>query len=365
MTRVPFLDLGRLHASIREELDAAFDRVTTSSEFIGGDEVARFEATFALAHSRRFAAGCASGTDALSLALHAAGIGAGDEVVVPSMTFIATAEAVIHAGAVPTIADVDPDTLLLTPTAVAKVRTPRTKAVIPVDLYGHVVPFDALREWRADSLVVIEDAAQAHLATWQNESVGSAADAACFSFFPGKNLGALGDAGALVTDDERIADEVRRRRDHGRVEKYVHDSIGVSSRLDGLQAAFLSAKLAHLRTWTSARQQLGACYRERLGSGDTKVQLVPWDDGAVHHLLVVRVPAGERDRLRAELSEAGIATGVHYPVPLSCQPSLRPWWRACPAAEAAADEVLSLPMDPLMTEQEVDQVCDRLLTLAR
>jgi dTDP-4-amino-4,6-dideoxygalactose transaminase len=204
-------------------------------------------------------------------------------------------------------------------------------------------------------LLLIEDAAQAHLASWKGESVGSIGHTTCFSFFPGKNLGAMGDAGAVVTNDPEVAERIRKLRDHGRTDKYVHDELGVSSRLDGLQAAVLRVKLRHLPAWTEARRQLADHYRDRLGD-----LLVPWEDGAVHHLLVGRVASGRRNAIQRNLAEAGVATGVHYPVPLSEQPGLSAYASTCHAVEAAAAEVLSLPMDPLMTDAEVDSVCDLL-----
>jgi dTDP-4-amino-4,6-dideoxygalactose transaminase len=351
--RIPFLDLARLHDSIRAELDRAFDRCVRSSSFVGDGAVRSFEEEFAAACGRRAAAGCGSGTDALHLTLRALGIGPGDEVIVPSMTFVATGEAVVHAGATPVVADVHPETLLLDEASVAAVRSDRTRAVVAVHLYGHVVPFPLLRRWRDEGLAVIEDAAQAHLASWEGEPVGTVGNAACFSFFPGKNLGALGDAGAVVSDDEALVEEVARLRDHGRSAKYVHDVVGFCSRMDGVQAAFLSVKLRHLPVWNERRRELAERYRRRLGEA-----MVPWSDGAVHHLAVVRV--AERDRVRLRLAEAGIETGVHYPVPLSRQPSLARWARPTPAAERAAGEVLSLPLDPLMGGREVDAVCDAL-----
>ena len=357
---IPFLDLGRLHESLRPELDAAFRRVVERSGFIGGAAVRDFEAAFAAAHACTGGAGCASGTDALALALRALGVGEGDEVVVPSMTFVATAEAVVHAGATPVLADIDPVSLLLAPASVDEVRTPCTRAVMPVHLYGHPVPDEHLRQWRGEGLLVVEDAAQAHLGTSAGRSVGTAGHAACFSFFPGKNLGAFGDGGMVISNDEELLERVRRLRDHGRTQKYVHRDVGWCSRLDGLQAELLSVKLQRLPEWTASRRRLAAHYRELLGA-DPRLRLVPWDDGAVHHLLVVRVDATERERLRGALAKAGVATGIHYPVPLSGQPSLRPWWRATPVAEAAAHEVLSLPMDPLMTDAEVDAVASALV----
>jgi dTDP-4-amino-4,6-dideoxygalactose transaminase len=358
MMKIPFLDLGRLHWTIRDELDAAFDDVVGTSRFVGPKAVEGFEDAFAEAHGAPAAAGCGSGTDALALALRALGLGPGDEVIVPSFTFVATAEAVVHVGATPVLADVDPVTLLLDEASVAAVRTERTRAVVPVHLYGHPVASTALRGWRDSGLVVVEDAAQAHLATDGGQPVGTVGHAACFSFFPGKNLGALGDGGAVVAPDPAVVEEVRRLRDHGRTAKYEHEEIGWCSRLDGLQAAFLLVKLAHLREWTDGRARAAERYRAQLGD-----LLVPWADGAVHHLLVSRVPAERRQRIREELAGIGIATGIHYPVPLSRQRSMAPWAVATPASDEAAGTVLSLPMDPLMTADEVDHVCDRLSEL--
>jgi dTDP-3-amino-3,4,6-trideoxy-alpha-D-glucose transaminase len=258
---IPFVDLTRLHASIDRDIRAAVDRVVTSGSFVGGEEVTRFEVAFAKAHGAADVIGCGSGTDALALALRALGIGPGDEVVVPAMTFVATAEAVAHVGAIPVVADVSPVDLLLDEAGVDAVRTPRTKAVIPVHLYGHVVPFERLRRWRDQGLLVIEDAAQAHLATHGGEPVGSVGHLTCFSFYPGKNLGALGDGGAVLCPDPALADHLRVLRDHGRRSKYVHDVVGWCSRLDDIQAAVLSAKLEHLASWTAARSGTRATNR--------------------------------------------------------------------------------------------------------
>lgn len=351
---VPFLDLKRLHESIRDEIDAAMDRVIQSSSFVGGSEVAAFEEEFAAAHGQNPGAACGSGTDALALALRALGIGPGDEVVVPALTFVATAEAVVHVGAIPVLADVHPSTLLLTPETVAKVRTEQTRAVIPVHLYGHVVPFSAIAQWRESGLLVVEDCAQAHIGSWQGEFVGSRGDAACFSFYPGKNLGALGDGGMVLSRHEQVVDEVRRLRNHGRTSKFLHEVPGWCSRLDGLQAAVLRVKLNHLEEWTALRRARAAQYRDLIGS-----YLVPWEDGAVHHLLVSRVP--NRSQVERWLEQKGVGTGMHYPVALSGQPWLTTLGGALTAAELAAEEVLTLPLHPFMSQDEVGQVCAALL----
>lgn len=349
MKRVPFLDLQRLHRSIESEIDAAMRDVIDRAAFVGGPGVVSFEEAFGAAHETGRGAGCGSGTDALSLALRALGIGPGDEVIVPSMTFVATAEAVVHVGATPVVADVDPETLLLTPDCAAAVTTERTRAVMPVHLYGHVVPTDHLQTWRDAGLIVVEDAAQAHLGQESGTRVGTVGHAACFSFYPGKNLGAFGDGGMVISSNESLVDEVRRIRDHGRTSKYEHEIVGYCSRLDGLQASILETKLRHLESWTQGRVAAAEAYRDLLGD-----QLIPWSDGAVHHLLVSRVE--DRAAVQAEMKEHGVATGIHYPIPLSKQPWLAPTSIACPGAEDAADQILSLPMDPLMTTEEVEYV---------
>ncbi|GJM39254.1 MAG: glutamine--scyllo-inositol aminotransferase [Acidimicrobiales bacterium] len=353
-TPVPFQDLTRLHDSIAAEIDAAIADVIARSAFVGAASSASFEDAFAAAHEVDHVLGVGSGTDALALALRALDVGPGDEVIVPAMTFVATAEAVVHVGATPVIADVDPTTLLLDAESVAAVRTDRTAAVVPVDLFGHVIPFSTIEAWQADGLAVVEDAAQAHLATWQGRPVGSVADAACFSFYPGKNLGGFGDGGAVITSRFAVAERVAKLRDHGRESKYLHDEIGFCSRLDGLQAAVLEVKLRHLPAWTEQRRTLADRYQERLGD-----RLVPWETGAVHHLLVMRTDAADRDRLLDALRAEGVGAGIHYPVALTQQPSLKPFLTdPCPHAEAAAASVLSLPMDPLMTLTQVEYVCD-------
>jgi len=351
-----FLDLRRLHDSVREDLRDAFERVVDESSFVGGPEVDAFEREFARELRLPGVVGCASGTAALELSLRALGIGRGDEVIVPAMTFVATAEAVLHVGAVPVLADVDPTSLLLTERTVEAVRTDTTRAVVPVHLYGHPVSRSAILAWRADGLTVVEDAAQAVGAGWNGRSVGDAGHAAAFSFYPGKNLGALGDAGAAVSGDDVTLHAMRSLRDHGRHgSRDQHDVVGWNARLDGLQAAFLRAKLPRLRAWTAAREALATHYRQQLETVDS-ASVVPWEHGSVHHLFVIRVPARARDRLRKALAQDGIETRVHYGRALSQHPSLREWHRPCPHSEAAASQVLSLPLDPVMPLEETEIV---------
>jgi len=353
---VPFADLGRLHRSIEAELDDAWRSVLRSGCYIDGPRLREFETAFAAAHGAPRAVGCASGTDALHLALRALGIGRGDEVIVPSMTFAATAEAVVHTGARPVVADVDPDTLLISPRAVEAVRTRATRAVVPVHLYGNVVPFDLMTMWRDEGLLVVEDAAQAHLACDGGVSVGSRAHAACFSFYPAKNLGALGDGGVVLTHDDSLADAICLLRDHGRSSKFVHEAPGWTSRLDELQAALLLAKLPYLREWTEKRRQLAREY-DRLLPDDA---VVPTREGSVHHQYVVRVGGHRRPSVIARLRAGGVGTGIHYPVTLSQLP-----WLAgvgsTPNAERAAGEVLSLPMDPRLTMADIGRVAELLI----
>lgn len=360
MTRhvVRYYDLARLHASIRPELDQAFDELLESSAFVGARASTAFETRFAHWTGRLASVGVGSGTDALTLTLRAVGIGPGQEVIVPANTFAATAEAVLHVGAEPVFADVDPEMLLLTKETVDRAVTPRTAAVIPVHLYGHVVPLSHLESWRDAGYTVIEDAAQAHLATWKGRSVGAVGRATCFSFFPGKNLGALGDAGAIVSDDAELVADLHQLRDHGRSSKDIHEVLGWCSRLDGLQAAFLNVKLNHLERWTAARVEIAESYRRRLEAADA-VALVPWEDGAVHHCIVVRIR--QRDRVAAAMRADGIETGVHYRRALTQQPAFAKWVRPCPNAEEAATEILSLPCDPLMTQDDIGAVCESLL----
>ncbi len=354
---IPMLDLARLHATIRPELDDVFDAALRDSTFVGPGE--EFEWAFAAAHGLAAAAGCGSGTDALVLALLALGVGPGHEVIVPAMTFVATAEAVVLAGATPVLADVDPETLLLTAADVERVHTGATRAVIPVHLYGAMVDPNDLRAMGDGGLLVVEDASQAHTASRDGHGVGTVGACATFSFHPGKNLGALGDGGAVASQDRGLVERVRSLRDHGRAAKHGHDVIGRCSRLDALQAAVLEVKLRHLGEWTRLRRQHAAHYRERLGR-----MVMPSHEGAVHHQVVLRAVVG-RDRLTDALRAASIGFGIHYPYALSQLPALAPWARPCPAAERGAAEVLSLPLDPLMSAADVDQVCDVVEKAAR
>jgi dTDP-4-amino-4,6-dideoxygalactose transaminase len=357
---VPFLDLAAMTGEVRGGVLRGWAGVLSSGRFVGGEAVERFEAAWAGYCGVPHAVGVANGTDALQLVLTGLGIGPGDEVVVPANTFVATAEAVVAAGAVPRFADVCPDTLVLTAECVAAALTGRTKAVIVVHLYGQMPDMGALGAVAARAgVALVEDAAQAHGAAWQGRRAGSVGVAGCFSFYPGKNLGAFGDAGAVTTADAGLAARIRVLRDHGRAagSHYRHQAVGANSRLDALQAVVLTAKLARLEAWNAARRSIAARYRAALaGTAARFTAPVPGTQHA-HHLAVVRVPG--RDQLAAGLAARGVQTAVHYPIPCHLQaPYQRYAAGPLPAAEAAAGQVLSLPMFPHLTDDQVARVCD-------
>ena len=372
-TSVPFVDLRAMAGEVWPQIEQDYVACLLDGAYIGGSAVTAFERKWAAYCGADHAVGLASGTDALELSLIALGIGAGDEVVVPTNTFIATAAAVVRAGATPRFADVSDDTLLMTSRTLSEAITPRTRAVIVVHLYGQTPDMtDLVATAEQAGIAVIEDAAQAHGAEWAGRRAGSFGVAACFSFYPAKNLGAFGDAGAVVTALPELADDIRSLANHGRSHghsHYDHDRIGTNSRLDALQAILLSGKLARLDAWTERRIALASRYHELLGSGEfsgTELRLTATAPLARHvnHLFVVRV-AG-RDSVRAELAKRGIQTGVHYPVPCHLQPPLRRFaTQPLPVAEQAAGEILSLPMFPHMTDRQVDYVCESLYQALR
>jgi len=357
--RVPFLDLKAPYRELRAEMDEAARRVMESGWFILGEEVEAFEREFAELCGARHCVGVANGLDALHLVLRAMGIGEGDEVIVPSNTFVATWLAVSYAGATPVAVEPDPRTFNLDPERVEEAVTPRTRAVMPVHLYGRPAEMDAIGEVAARrGLRVVEDAAQAQGARYRGRRAGSLADAAGFSFYPGKNLGALGDAGAVTTDDERLAAELRRLRNYGSTVKYRHEVRGVNSRLDELQAALLRVKLRRLDEWNARRARVARRYLGELeGVPDLALPSAPADAEHVWHLFVVRHP--ERDALREHLERAGVGTLIHYPLPPHRQPAyaaLSLPEGSLPVAERMAREVLSLPLGPHLSDAEVDHV---------
>lgn len=346
-----------------EDVRSAIARVVASGWFVLGPEVEAFEAEFAAASGAAHAVGVASGTDAISLLLRGAGITPGDEVIVPAMTATYTALAVIQAGGVPVIADVDPDTLTLDPTACAAAITSRTRAIVPVHLYGQPADLDAIGRIAArHGLLVVEDCCQAHLATNGGVPVGTTTAGGAFSFYPTKNLGALGDGGAVITNDAAVAARVRRLRNGGQAAQYVHVDRGVNSRLDEVQAAILRARLPRLPGWTGCRRTLAAHYRRLLPT--TAPPIRERDPGHVYHLFAVR--SSSRDHLKVHLLESGVETLVHYPVPLHEQPVLVEYGaRACPVAARAARELLSLPLRPQLTAAAVSRVADVVAAFER
>lgn len=344
---IPLIDLAAQYDALREEIDAAVAGVVGRHDFVLGESVAAFEREFADLCGTREAVGCASGQDALHLALRAAGLGPGDEVLVPAFTFVATALGVTACGATPVLVDIDPHTALIDLDAVEAAVGERTRAVIPVHLFGQCVDMDRVEDLaRRHGLVVIEDAAQAHGADAGGRPAGSRGAFGCFSFYPSKNLGAYGDAGAVVTHDAAAAERLRRLRNLGSVEKYHHEEFGLNSRLDTIQAAVLRVKLPHLRAWNAARAAHAARYDAAL-AGIPGVELTRQGPGAVHHLYVIRVP--ERDRVLQSLHDEGIGAAVHYPLALhetGVYKALGDGPGSFPVAERWARRCISLPVYP-------------------
>lgn len=361
--RVPFLDLHAAHSELGPEIEARVTAVLRRGTYIGGEEVAGFEAAWAEFTQSRHCVGVGNGLDALTLALLAAGIGPGDEVIVPAHTFIATWLSVTATGAVPVPVDPASGAHLISADGVRTALTSRTRAIVPVHLYGDPVDLDPILQLAADHEVfVIEDAAQAHGARYHGRRIGSHGHLVAWSFYPGKNLGAAGDAGAVTTGDSELAERVRMIANYGSSEKYVHLEIGVNSRLDPVQAAVLRTKLEHLDTWNARRSALARVYR----SGIPQEFLLEQDSGkgeSVHHLMVIQIP--ERDRVRAKLDARGIETGIHYPTPPHWQGAYRELVTAAgwslPVAEQLCRTVLSLPIGPHLAEAEVEHVLECLL----
>ncbi len=361
--KVPFLDLKAPQAELREELDVASRRVMESGWFILGEEVRMFEEEFAAYCGAKHCVGVANGLDALHLILRAMKIGAGDEVIVPANTYVATWLAVSYAGATPVAVEPDERTYNLDPSRIEDAITPRTKAIMPVHLYGQPAEMAPIMELATKyGLRVIEDAAQAHGARYRNQAAGTLGHAAGFSFYPGKNLGALGDAGAIVTDDDALAEEVNILRNYGSRKKYYNEVKGFNSRLDELQAALLRVKLRRLDEWNERRQRAAKYYLQILeGVPDLKLPFVPdWAD-PVWHLFVVRHP--RRDALQEHLAKMGVGTLIHYPVPPHLQKAYRELGYSpgsFQVSERMAEEVLSLPMGPHLSESEQEFVAAQL-----
>lgn len=361
--KVPFVDLVSQHEEVADEVRAGLEDVFATTAFISGPAVGSFEEEYATYVGTRHCVGVANGTDALELALRAVGVTPRGEVILPANTFIATAEAVSRIGAEPVLVDVDPVHLLIDPEAVGRALTNRTQAVVPVHLYGQVAPMDRLLPFcTAAGVAVVEDAAQAQGARRNGRPAGSWGVAAATSFYPGKNLGAAGDAGAVTTDDAEVADRVRILGAHGSPSKYVHDVVGVNSRLDTVQAVYLRAKLARLEKWNQLRREAAERYADLLaGLPEVQVPRSHAENVDVWHLYVVRVP--ERDRVLAGLGRAGIAAGIHYPTPVHLTGAYRHLGLgpgSFPVAEEASGRILSLPMHPHLTPDQQEHVVEAL-----
>jgi dTDP-4-amino-4,6-dideoxygalactose transaminase len=359
---VPFVDLKAQHASILDEVRAAIDGVLTNTDFILGEAVGRFEAEAARYFGVAHAIGVGSGYDALRLTLEALGIGDGDEVIVPANTYIATALAVSAVGASPVLVDCRPDTYNINPDLIRAAVTSRTRAIIPVHLFGQAADMAAVEAVaREHGLAIVEDTAQSHGTRFEGRLCGTFGQAGCFSFYPSKNLGAIGDGGLVITQDEALAERIRLLRNYGQRQRNHHEVIGGSSRLDTLQAAVLSVKLPHLDRWNAARASRAGRYRDRLA--DTGVILPGLDPRSTHiyHLFVIRTR--ERDALRDHLASLGIQTGIHYPHPIHLTQAYRHLVGLAgtlPEAERASGEILSLPMFAELTDAQIDLVAEKV-----
>jgi dTDP-4-amino-4,6-dideoxygalactose transaminase len=357
--KVPFLDLQAAHAPLRAEIDSAIAQVIDASAFAGGPFVADFEREFAAYCGCEYAIGVGNGTDALWLALLACNIGAGDEVITVPSTFMATAEAITYCGATPVFVDIDETTYTMNPARLELAFSSRTKAIIPVHLFGQTADMDPILEFaRARGLFVIEDAAQAHGAEYRGRKAGTLGDAGCFSFYPGKNLGAFGEAGGVVTNDARINEKIRVLRDHGQARKYHHSMIGWNCRMDGIQGAVLQVKLKHLDRGNKLRRKHAAEYNKAFGELETVIAPTEAEWGKhVYHVYALRVP--ERGALLTYLNEAGIGYGIHYPVPVHLQQAYRGLGYdrgAFGVSEQTSNEFVSLPMFPELTKTQLNAV---------
>ncbi|GAB6192083.1 DegT/DnrJ/EryC1/StrS family aminotransferase [Desulfocastanea catecholica] len=355
MKKVPFLDLRKPYEELRAEIDGAVQRVMNSGWYIQGEELESFETEFAAYCNTRHCVGVGNGLDALHLILIGYGIGSGDEVIVPSHTFIATWLAVSYAGAKPVaVESPDDGTYTISPGLIEGAITSRTKAIIPVHLYGRPADMAPIMEIAArHGLKVIEDAAQSHGARYQGLLTGGIGDASAFSFYPGKNLGALGDGGAITTNDDELAKKLRMLRNYGSSIKYIHEMVGYNSRLDSLQAAILRVKLQYLDEWNARRRTQAEYYQRLLGKADLKLPAVSAGFDQVYHLFVVQTQ--QRDALQAELKKAGVETLIHYPIPPHKQNAYATMKNdTYPIAERLANEVISLPMGPHLSKEEVE-----------
>ena len=373
LIKVPFVDLTWQNQPLQAKITEAIQTVIDRGDFVLGQALAEFETAFAQACGVEYAVGVASGTAALALALQAYGIGAGDEVLVPANTFVATLMGVIQAGAKPILVDCHLDTALIDLAAAAQSITPNTRAILPVHLYGQMVSPQQLQDFaRSYNLIIFEDAAQAHLASREGYRAGSVGVAAGFSFYPSKNLGAFGNGGMLVSNDPEISQKARSLRNYGAPSKYFHTDIGTNSRLDSIQAAILNIKLPHLESWNQARQRAARQY-DRLLAPLADQGILPVRDetetGHVYHLYVIRILAHcpvERQQLQEQLTAVGIQTGIHYPIPCHLQPAYRYLGYQqgdFPKAEILCEEIVSLPMYPGISEEQIEIVVEQITAI--
>jgi dTDP-4-amino-4,6-dideoxygalactose transaminase len=362
---IPLLDLRAQYAGIKVELDAAVLETLASGAYVSGPKVDAFEKSFAAYTGAKESVALNSGTSALHLALLALGIGPGDEVIAPAMTFVATVATIRYAGATPVLVDADPLTWNIDPASIARAITPRTKAIIPVHLHGRMADMDAIMALAAQhGLPVIEDAAQAHGATWKGRGAGTIGQIGCFSFYPGKNLGACGEGGGAVTNDPALAARMRKLRDWGQEGRYNHVEHAFNYRMDGIQGAILSVKLTHLPRWTERRREVAALYDTLLAALPMQLPSKPKALEHVYHVYALRHP--DRDRLARGLADAGVATGLHYPRPVHLQPAyadLGSGPGSFPVAEALAAEFLSLPIFPELTPEQQRHIAGALRDL--
>jgi dTDP-4-amino-4,6-dideoxygalactose transaminase len=353
--KVPYFDLTAQYHDLRDEIREAIDRVCNKAAFILGEEVERFEKAFADYCGVKHCVGLNSGTSALHLAMLSAGIGSGDEVITSANTFFATAEAVCYTGATPVFADIDPATANIDPERVEAAITKKTRAISPVHLYGRPANLDAIMKIAADrGLLVIEDACQAHGASYEGKRVGGFGHSAAFSFYPGKNLGAYGEGGALTTNDDEVAALLRALRSHGEATRYLHKYLGYNYRMDGFQAAVLNVKMKHLDEWTAKRRAFSSLYRTLVSDAKLDLPQDSPDAECVYHLFVAYVE--DRDRVRKSLEERGVQTAVHYPIPVHLQEAMAHLGfkeGSLPHTERACQRVLSMPLFPEMTEEQV------------
>ena len=370
--KIPFLDLKIQYLSIKDEVDTAIQKVLDNTAFILGPSVQNFEKDFAAAQNVKYCLGTSSGTDANHLVLWGLGIGPGDEVIIPANTFIATAWGATLCGAIPVFVDCNPESYNIDPAKVEAAITSKTKAIVAVHLYGQSADIDPLKEIaKKHNLILVEDAAQAHLAEYKGKPIGGLTDAASFSYYPGKNLGAFGEGGAVTTNDEELYNRVKMLREHGQSQKYYHESFGHNYRMEGIQGAVLGVKLKHLHKWTNARRAVAAKYSK--GLNDIDAIITPKEMSYakhVYHLYVIQLNAGNieksnelRDKLKDYLTEQGVSVGLHYPIPLhiqKCFEGLKYKKGDFPNSERIAEAGLSLPMYPEMTDEQINYVIQKI-----